>query len=99
MKDTSFTLDTSKTERLAICYRWDEKKKKYEAHDLKTKPNIEVKSYLKKPSSYSGGAGLLSTMNDYQYLASFLDAKKGRKNPLINKDTCKFDDEKSFTKQ
>ncbi|MEE2620730.1 MAG: serine hydrolase domain-containing protein [Chloroflexota bacterium] len=89
MKDTAFTLDTSKTERLAMCYRWDENKNKYEAHDLKINPNIEVKSYLKKPSSYSGGAGLLSTMNDYQLFGSaLLDAKKGRKNPLINKDTA-----------
>ena len=89
MKDTAFTLDASKIERLAMCYRWDENKNKYEAHDLKTNPNIEVKSYLKKPSSYSGGAGLLSTMNDYQLFGSaLLDAKKGRKNPLINKDTA-----------
>ncbi len=34
MKDTSFTLDTSKEERLAMCYRWDENKNKYEDHDL-----------------------------------------------------------------
>tara|TARA_B100000676_G_scaffold115359_1_gene114797 strand:+ start:299 stop:1507 length:1209 start_codon:yes stop_codon:yes gene_type:complete len=91
MKDTSFTLDTSKKERLTVCYRWDENKNKYEINNLKPNPNIKVKSYLKKPKSFSGGAGLLSTMEDYQLFGSaILDAKKGRDNPLINQDTAKL---------
>ena len=91
MKDTSFTLDTLKAERLAMCYRWDANKNKYEINNLKPNPNIKVKSYLKKPKSFSGGAGLLSTMGDYQLFGSaILDAKKGRDNSLINQETAKL---------
>ena len=46
---------------------------------------------MKKPKSFSGGAGLLSTMGDYQLFGSaILDAKKGRDNSLINQETAKL---------
>tara|TARA_Y200000002_G_scaffold382835_1_gene401561 strand:- start:949 stop:2163 length:1215 start_codon:yes stop_codon:yes gene_type:complete len=91
MKDTSFTLDKSKKDRMAKCYRWNEKNNIYELHNKRQDPNITVKSYLENPNSFSGGAGLLSTMKDYQLFGSaILGAKKGRDNPLLKKSTAEL---------
>ena len=52
MKDTSFTLDKSKKDRMAKCYRWNEKNNIYELHNKRQDPNITVKSYLENPNSF-----------------------------------------------
>ena len=91
MKDTAFTLDQSKKDRITNCYRWNENNKLFELHNERQDPNITVNSYLEEPNSFSGGAGLLSTMKDYQLFGSaILDAKKGRDNPLIKKSTAEL---------
>ncbi len=91
MHDTSFILEEKNEDRLVKCYRWNESNKSYQLHDEKPDPNIKVKSYKDDPKSFSGGAGLISTISDYQQFGSaILDAKKGRKNPILKKDTAEL---------
>ena len=89
MHDTAFTLKEKNEDRFAKCYRWNEKDKTYQLHHEKPDPNIKVNSYKDVPKSFSGGAGLISTISDYQQFGSaILDAKKGRENPILKKDTA-----------
>ena len=91
MHDTSFILEEKNEDRLVKCYRWNESNKSYQLHHEKPDPNIKVKSYKDDPKSFSGGAGLISTISDYQQFGSaILDAKKGRKNPILKKDTAEL---------
>ena len=53
MKDTAFTLDQSKKDRITNCYRWNENNKLYELHYERPDPNITVNSYLEEPNSFS----------------------------------------------
>ena len=75
MKDTAFTLDTSKTERLAMCYRWDENKNKYEKYPLHKSHSehgfIEPLKYF-NPSI--GISQIIGLDNENQYVVASLKA-------------------------
>ena len=89
MTDTSFYLEDSKRSRLAPCYRWNEKKNYYEDLDKNNNPKIKDIDFLNKPSAFSGGAGLLSTMEDYQQFgSSILNSKLGKDSILVNQETA-----------
>ena len=59
MTDTSFTVDRSKLERFAACYRRGPDKK------LELTDDPEKSTYLKEPTFFSGGGGLTGTTHDY----------------------------------
>lgn len=89
MQDTSFFLDESKKHRLAPCYRWNESKYIYENINNSDNPKITDIDFFKKPFAFSGGAGLLSTIKDYQkFGSSLLDARLGKKSLLVNNNTA-----------
>ena len=67
MKDTSFYIDKSKLDRFTSCYIFDEISDKYILQD----DSIET-SYLEKPKSFSGGGGLLSTIDDYMKFCNLI---------------------------
>tara|TARA_B100001167_G_C16766715_1_gene304643 strand:- start:426 stop:1667 length:1242 start_codon:yes stop_codon:yes gene_type:complete len=91
MKDTSFYVDKSSAYRLAPCYRWSEEKGLYQDLDKNKDPKIKYIDFFNKPKVFSGGAGLLSTMNDYQQFGSaLLNARLGESNPLVKQETAKL---------
>ena len=67
MNDTTFHIDKSKLDRLSSCYIYDEIADKYILQD----DSIET-SYLEKPRSFSGGGGLLSTIDDYMKFCNLI---------------------------
>ena len=67
MKDTSFYIDKSKLDRFTSCYIFDEISDKYILQD----DSIET-PYLEKPKSFSGGGGLLSTIDDYMKFCNLI---------------------------
>lgn len=69
MEDTGFYIEDSKKERLAKVYRYDEKN---EVLELFQKNHLGIESYSKDTAFESGGAGLLSTIEDYAKFASML---------------------------
>ena len=67
MNDTTFHIDKSKFDRLSSCYIYDEIANKYILQD----DSVET-SYLEKPRSFSGGGGLLSTIDDYMKFCNLI---------------------------
>ena len=67
MNDTTFHIDKSKLDRFSSCYIYDEIADKYILQD----DSIET-SYLEKPRSFSGGGGLLSTIDDYMKFCNLI---------------------------
>ena len=67
MNDTTFHIDKSKLDRFSSCYIYDEIAGKYIMQD----DSIET-SYLEKPRSFSGGGGLLSTIDDYMKFCNLI---------------------------
>ena len=67
MNDTTFDIDKSKLDRFSSCYIYDEIADKYILQD----DSIET-SYLEKPRSFSGGGGLLSTIDDYMKFCNLI---------------------------
>jgi len=76
MNDTFFQIPNNKIDRLATCYIFDQTNDKYIVED-----DFEKSSYREKPSCYSGGGGLLSTIDDYMKFCKLLQ-NKGAKNNL-----------------
>ena len=73
MKDTGFFVPESKSERFATAYEWDENEKR-----LKPLLRSHLGEYYKEDVAYeSGGAGLVSTIDDYAKFARML-MQKGR---------------------
>ena len=67
MKDTGFYVPDDKKERFAQLYRCDEKGIRPE-----TNKNLGIEGYDKLPNFESGGAGLVSTIDDYSRFAGML---------------------------
>ena len=86
MKDTFFTVPNDKIDRLSNCYIFDEKSNNYTLEDDYIKS-----SYIDIPKSYSGGGGLLSTIDDYMKFCNLLQNKGsiGKEN-LIGTKTSEF---------
>ncbi|NCG34933.1 MAG: serine hydrolase [Dehalococcoidales bacterium] len=86
MKDTFFTVPNDKIDRLSNCYIFDEKSNNYTLED----DHINS-SYIDIPKSYSGGGGLLSTIDDYMKFCNLLQNKGsiGEEN-LIGSKTSEF---------
>ena len=70
MEDTFFQIPKEKIDRLANCYIYDQTNDKYIVED-----DFEKSSYIEKPSCYSGGGGLLSTIDDYMKFCNLLQNK------------------------
>ena len=70
MKDTFFQIPKNKISRLANCYIYDQTNDRYIVED-----DFEKSSYIEKPSCYSGGGGLLSTIDDYMKFCELLQNK------------------------
>ena len=70
MNDTFFQIPNNKIDRLATCYIFDQTNDKYIVED-----DFEKSSYREKPSCYSGGGGLLSTIDDYMKFCKLLQNK------------------------
>jgi len=70
MNDTFFQIPKDKIDRLANCYIYDQTNDKYIVED-----DYENSSYIEKPSCYSGGGGLLSTIDDYMKFCTLLQNK------------------------
>ena len=70
MEDTFFQIPKEKINRLANCYIYDQTNDKYIVED-----DFEKSSYIEKPSCYSGGGGLLSTIDDYMKFCNLLQNK------------------------
>ena len=70
MKDTFFQIPENKISRLANCYIYDQTNDRYIVED-----DFEKSSYIEKPSCYSGGGGLLSTIDDYMKFCELLQNK------------------------
>ena len=68
MNDTFFRLPKEKEKRIATCYEYDEKNKKY-----KKQENLPIRFDLDCKYE-SGGAGLISTVDDYSKFANALCA-------------------------
>jgi CubicO group peptidase (beta-lactamase class C family) len=66
MKDTSFTLPAAKIPRAAACYSFDHQKKALTLFDA------PAGQWSRPPSFPSGGAGLLSTVDDYLAFAQMM---------------------------
>ncbi|MBR4068249.1 MAG: beta-lactamase family protein [Clostridia bacterium] len=67
MKDTDFWVPQEKRERLVGCYRW------YEGELVPyTGRNLNVGIYDRRPAFESGGAGLVSTLDDYSAFTDML---------------------------
>jgi CubicO group peptidase (beta-lactamase class C family) len=60
MKDTSFSVPPAKTTRLASCYRINPETRKLELYD-----DASASAWSSPPAFPSGGAGLVSTVDDY----------------------------------
>jgi len=70
MNDTFFQMPKNKINRLSDCYIYDQTNDKYIVED-----DYEKSSYMEKPSCYSGGGGLLSTIDDYMKFCNLLQNK------------------------
>jgi CubicO group peptidase (beta-lactamase class C family)/Ca2+-binding EF-hand superfamily protein len=66
MKDTAFHVPAKKTERFAVCYGPNL------TGGLKIVDNPNKSRYLKKPSLFSGGGGMVSTARDYMRFCQML---------------------------
>ena len=86
MVDTFFTIPNDKIDRLSNCYIFDQKSNNYILEDDYIKS-----SYIDIPKSYSGGGGLLSTIDDYMKFCNLLQNKGsiGEEN-LIGSKTSEF---------
>jgi CubicO group peptidase (beta-lactamase class C family) len=60
MKDTAFSVPTSKLDRLPGCYRFNHESKEFEVFD-----SAQNSEYIHPPAFESGAGGLLSTVDDY----------------------------------
>lgn len=86
MKDTFFQIPKEKIDRLANCYIYDQTNDKYIVED-----DFEKSSYIEKPSCYSGGGGLLSTIDDYMKFCNLLQNKGSLNNKnIIGSRTAEF---------
>lgn len=86
MNDTFFQIPTNKIDRLATCYIYDQTNDKYIVED-----DFEKSSYREKPSCYSGGGGLLSTIDDYMKFCKLLQNKGATNNlSIIGSRTADF---------
>ena len=86
MKDTFFQIPKEKIDRLANCYIYDQTNDKYIVED-----DYENSSYIEKPSCYSGGGGLLSTIDDYMKFCTLLQNKGSIGNTnIIGSRTAEF---------
>jgi len=86
MKDTFFQIPKEKIDRLANCYIYDQTNDKYIVED-----DYENSSYIEKPSCYSGGGGLLSTIDDYMKFCTLLQNKGSiGNNNIIGSRTAEF---------
>jgi len=89
MTDTSFYLDAEKKDRFAPCYRWNIKKDSYEKLVNDRNSKIKDIDFFNKPACFSGGGGLLSTIEDYQKFGSeLLNSKLGSNDLLVSKKTA-----------
>lgn len=72
MTDTDFYVPSEKRSRLAQLYAWDN-----ENGGLKVEPDphLGMTDYRKKPAFFSGGAGLISSLQDYAQFANMLAGK------------------------
>ena len=86
MEDTFFQIPKEKIDRLANCYIYDQTNDKYIVED-----DFEKSSYIEKPSCYSGGGGLLSTIDDYMKFCNLLQNKGSLNNKnIIGSRTAEF---------
>ena len=86
MKDTFFQIPANKIDRLATCYIYDQTNDRYIVED-----DFEKSSYREKPSCYSGGGGLLSTIDDYMKFCKLLQNKGATNNlNIIGSRTADF---------
>ena len=86
MEDTFFQIPKEKINRLANCYIYDQTNDKYIVED-----DFEKSSYIEKPSCYSGGGGLLSTIDDYMKFCNLLQNKGSLNNKnIIGSRTAEF---------
>jgi len=86
MNDTFFQIPNNKIDRLATCYIFDQTNDKYIVED-----DFEKSSYREKPSCYSGGGGLLSTIDDYMKFCNLLQNKGATNNlNIIGSRTADF---------
>ena len=83
MKDTAFTVDQEKNDRLIEQYEFDPLKKKLHISITKTQ-SIRSVSYPTNKETYArGGHGLFSTLEDYSKLAQMLLTGKTRSGEVI----------------
>ena len=89
MNDTSFYLNKEKIDRFAPIYRWNIQEDSYEKLAKNKNPKIKDIDFLNKPACFSGGGGLLSTIEDYQKFGSeLLNSKLGKSDLLVSKNTA-----------
>ena len=67
MKDTGFTVPEKDNHRFVTCYRRAE-----EGLKVFASPHLCVGDYTQEPNFASGGAGLVSTLDDYAHFAAML---------------------------
>lgn len=67
MEDTFFTIPKDKIDRLSNCYIFDEQSNNYTLED----DHINS-TFIDIPKTYSGGGGLLSTIDDYMKFCNLL---------------------------
>lgn len=74
MTDTDFYVPAEKRSRLAQLYQyhWGEDSC---GLAIEPDPHLGMTDYRKKPAFFSGGAGLISTMQDYARFANLLAGK------------------------
>ena len=72
MGDTDFYVPAEKRSRLAQLYAWDDASG---ALKVEPDPHLGMTDYRKKPAFFSGGAGLISTLDDYAQFANMLAGK------------------------
>ena len=70
MNDTVFTIPKEKKERFASCYVCDAKNGGYKLSD-----DSQSSAFSNTPKSFSGGGGLLSTIDDYMKFCNMLQNK------------------------
>jgi CubicO group peptidase (beta-lactamase class C family) len=70
MNDTFFTIPKEKKERFASCYVCDAKNGGYKLSD-----DSQSSAFSNTPKSFSGGGGLLSTIDDYMKFCNMLQNK------------------------
>ncbi|WP_066715879.1 serine hydrolase domain-containing protein [Clostridium sp. Marseille-P299] len=88
MVDTDFYVPADKVNRFAQNYIFDEKQKKLVPYEG---DNLALTDFTKKPAFEAGGAGLVSTINDYSKFALMLlneGMYKGKR--ILGKKTVRF---------